>query len=158
MPLVFMMVSFLPMAWSNEPATMLTCTSKYKTASDYSDEKWQNENSTETGEKLILRDKVFTGLDTQKPKIRSITQEPDKANGYKNELRQEIYTAAAEEFDAQVVSRDENTVFLIWKNDPNTNKVWTAAIDTANRTAVVAQIYDSLLAGVGVEYETLECK
>jgi len=92
----------------------------------------------------VLRDKVFSALDTSRPVIRSITPVEGKSE------------EKAFEFQGNVVSRAINTVFLTWTNDVG-NKVWTGAIDLEHRRAIVALTYSGITY-FGTEVETLDCR
>jgi hypothetical protein len=74
-----------------------------------------------------LRDKVFSGLNTQTRTVRSIT-------------RYEKGPEEAAEFVSRVVSRTSDAVFLVWTNAPNQNKVWLAAIDLVHRRVTVTRL------------------
>ncbi|MBI4178425.1 hypothetical protein HY522_03245 [bacterium] len=89
-----------------------------------------------------LRDKVFSGLNTSTPLVRSITRFPDG-------------TDRGEEFASRVVMRTSDGVFLLWTND--INKTWLAAVDLARRKATVAQVFQGVTS-VGGELETLDCQ
>jgi len=92
-----------------------------------------------------LWDKVFSALDTQHPVIRSITPASDCAE------------EQAVEFKGTVVSRTENTVFMIWTNDGgHGNKAWLAAIDLLHRKATISQLFGGVTS-IGGEIETLDC-
>lgn len=96
---------------------------------------------------IVFRDKVFSGLDTPSPVVRSITPPTEYV---------EEETAA--EFNATIISRFGDTVFLMWDNDHgNANKVWIAAVDLVHRKATLSQLFRGITS-VGVEAETLDCK
>ena len=92
---------------------------------------------------LYLRDKVFSGLNTEKPIVRSITRYEDGVED-------------ATEFAVKVVSRTQDQVFLIWTNDSH-NKVWLATVDLTHRKAMVTQAFQGVTS-VGGELETLDCR
>jgi hypothetical protein len=95
----------------------------------------------------ILREKVFSGLDTPHPTIKSIT--PGNALGL---------PAEAVEFRGTVVSRFGETVFVVWDNEtPNPNKVWLAAVNRAEGKVAMSQVLQGATS-VGVEVETLDCE
>lgn len=141
-----------------ENPTSLTCVSNAKASRDYSfrDKQWAGTIpprrdvtfgvATRPGREAhqVLRDKMFSRLDTDRPTIRSIT--PAEAAGEEVAL----------EFQGLVVSRDGAAVFLIWRNDFG-NKVWLAAINLEHRRAVVTQAFDGATS-LGAEVETLDCQ
>jgi len=88
-----------------------------------------------------LRDKVFSGLDTNRPIVRSITRYADGVD-------------KGEEFLGNVVRRTHDAIFLLWTND--INKLWLAAVDLTHRTATVTQVFQGITS-VGGELETLDC-
>ncbi|HSF29842.1 MAG TPA: hypothetical protein VLK82_05125 [Candidatus Tectomicrobia bacterium] len=91
-----------------------------------------------------LRDKVFSGLHTEKPIVRSITP------------AQEGVEEQAVEFIGRVVGRTEDAVFLAWTNDYH-NKVWLAVVDLVHRKATVSQVFHGMTS-VGGDLETLDCR
>jgi hypothetical protein len=91
-----------------------------------------------------LRDKIFSGLNTPAPIIRSVT-------------RFEKRPEDAVEFTGRVVSRTPDAVFLLWTNAPNLNKVWLAAVDLRHRKATVTYVFDGATS-TGGEVETLDCR
>jgi hypothetical protein len=91
-----------------------------------------------------LRDKVFSGLQTATPTVRSITRFVDGVE-------------QANEFEARVVGRAFDTLFLLWSNDPPHNKMWLAAVNVKHRKAVVTQTFEGI-SSVGGEVETLDCR
>jgi hypothetical protein len=148
---------------SVETPTILTCTSNAKASRDYefSTKKWAGEKGhtlhpaqpfdisikgRERRDDIIrpLRDKIFSGLDTNYPTVRSITR-------FKEGDEQ------AQEFTARVVSRAFDTVFLSWTNDPPHNKMWLAAVNVKHRKAVVVQVFEGVTS-LGGEVETLDCR
>jgi hypothetical protein len=141
--------------------TSLTCTSNAKAERNYgfSEKRWfgrtghlfepsrlfaigTRDSKTSWGA-FDLRDKVFSGLNTQEPIIRSIT-------------RYEKGPEETAEFVGRVVSRTFDTVFLVWTNDFK-NKVWLAVIDLIHRRATVTQVFRGITS-VGGEIETLDCR
>ena len=115
-----------------ELPTTLTCRADAKASRNYdaSETRWHGQkgyavfgfsgffktearDSKESGV-YSLRDKVFSGLNTNRPTVRSTTR---FADGFDQEA----------EFTSRVVSRVPDAVFLLWTND--FNKVWLAAID-----------------------------
>jgi|SRR3990172_10594230 len=95
---------------------------------------------------VIFRDKVFTGLNTSNPIVRSVTPTTKYAE------------EEAVEFKATVVSRFGNTVFLMWDNHGNGNKVWLAAVDlTHKKVTLLSQVFQGITS-IGVEAETFDCK
>jgi hypothetical protein len=92
---------------------------------------------------MPLREKVFSGLQTETPVIRSIT--PQRG----------VVPEDAVEFKGRVLLRSATEVFITWSNDMN--KVWLAAVDLANRKVVVTHTVAGATSLVG-ELETLDCK
>jgi hypothetical protein len=133
--------------------TSLVCRSNGKTWRDYSftGKRWEGRGRDAfatailgaTVEGFPLRDKVFSGLNTSKPVIRSIT--PSQGG----------LPEAAAEFDGRVVLRTSDEVFVTWTND--INKMWLAVIDLRNKTATVAQTFAGITS-TGGELETLDCR
>lgn len=156
-----MLVFSLVGADGEELPNSLTCRSNAKASRDYAfaEKRWQGQISqsmigsaylfnVETRDSKVadvfysLRDKVFSGLNTSMPVVRSITRFPDgKDEGV--------------EFATRVVNRTGNAVFLLWTND--INKTWVAVIDLAQRKATVAQVFQGVTS-VGGELETLDCQ
>ena len=145
-----------------ELVTTLTCTANAKVSRDYGfvEKRWEGQkghvmfgssrmfnietrDSKVAGAFYSLRDKVFSGLNTSMPIVRSITRFPDEVD-------------KGEEFLSRVVSRTHDGVFLLWTNDFN-NKVWLAAIDLTHRKATVTQVFQGVTS-VGGELETLDCR
>jgi hypothetical protein len=89
-----------------------------------------------------LRDKVFSGLDTDRPIVRSITRYTDGME-------------KAEGFMAAVLMRTHDAVFLMWTN--NINKIWLATVDLTHRRATLTQVFQGVTS-VGGEIETLDCR
>jgi hypothetical protein len=132
----------------------LTCVANAKASRDFTfrDQLWTPERTFEMSGPasqsgfgpFALRDKVFIGLNTLTPTVRSLTRyekEPDEVA----------------EFAGKVVSRTSTAVFLVWTNDAASNKLWSAAIDFTQRRATVAQVYQDVTS-TGAEVETLDCR
>ncbi len=140
--------------------TSLTCTSNAKATRDYGfvEKRWmgQKGHMLEPSRTFViitknlerrgyLRDKVFSGLNTENPIVRSITRYEDGVEG-------------AVELKARVVSRFSDAVFLIWTNPyPDPNKVWLAAIDLKHRKVTLTHVFQGATS-VGGELETLDCR
>jgi len=144
-----------------ELPTTLTCRSNAKASRDYAfaEKRWEGQKgqgmpgshrpfNVETKDSKVadtfysLRDKVFSGLNTSTPLVRSITRFSDGAD-------------KGEEFASRVVTRTSDAVFLLWTND--ISKTWVAAVDMARRKATVAQVFQGI-SSVGGELETLDCQ
>ncbi len=120
-----------------EDITNLQCKCESKINKDYyyKEGKWLNE----TKKNLILRDKVFSKLDTENPIIKSIT--------LKNKYSEEQST----EFEGTVIHRTDSIIMIKWKNDFG-NKIWIATINLKSKTAVVAESYDGFTSfGINIE-------
>lgn len=157
LPILLVLFLVMPVQGAEGP-TSLTCISNAKATRDYAfrDGLWAGTIppkrdvifgiATRPGRQAhaVLRDKVFSRLDTDRPIIRSIT--PAEWAGKE----------VADEFQGMVVSRDGAAVFLIWRNDFG-NKVWLAAINLEHRRAVVTQAFDGATS-FGAEVETLDCR
>ncbi len=140
-----------------EVPTSLVCSSNAKAWRDYrfSEKRWEGSTTlgirtpfgTTTSAKknpaFALRDKIFSGLDTEKPIVRSITP----AEG-------DVPEQAAE-FEPKILLRTPTELFITWSND--INKVWLAVVDLRNRKAVVTQTFRGLTS-VGGEMESLDCR
>lgn len=142
--------------------TVLSCTSNAKASRDYgfSEKRWSGQvghlvepsrvfaisgtSSKTSWGQFELRDKVFSGLNTQEPTVRSIT-------------RFEKGPDQAAEFVGRVVSRTPDAVFIVWTNAPNLNKVWLAAVDLAHRKVTVTHAFQGATS-IGGELETLDCR
>lgn len=147
--------SAAPSAQSDLPS-VLTCTANAKAVRDYAflvENGWSGgANSKEvfgigtarTTNGLTLRDKVFSGLNTSRPTVRSIT--PGNATEGED----------AAEFVASVESRAFDSVWISWKNPPG-NKVWLSVINLKNKKAIVTQLFEGVTS-VGGEIETLDCR
>jgi hypothetical protein len=103
----------------------------------------QTRDSKVAGAFYSMRDKVFSGLDSAKPMVRSITRFPDGPD-------------MNADFAARVISRTDGVIFLLWTNDYN-NKVWLAVVDQVRRKATVGQVVQGVTATSG-ELETLDCE
>ena len=153
----------IPSAEGQDSPSLLTCISGAKASRDYEfrTQKWSGQKghtlhptelfeistrSEEQNDRIVqpLRDKVFSGLNSKKPIVRSISRYIDGVE-------------QGEEFQATMVSRAFDTVFLTWTNDPPHNKMWLAAVNTKHRRAIVTQVYEGITS-VGGEMETLDCR
>lgn len=133
--------------------TSLACTSNAKASRDYgfAEKQWSGAIPPDLSKvfgistagqgqpNAILRDKVFSSLNTSTPVIRSITPPGEAA-----------------EFKGTVVSRWADSVFIIWQNDYG-NKIWLAVVDLTHKKATVSQVFQGITS-VGIEAETLDCK
>lgn len=160
-------------AQSQKFPTVLTCTSNAKASRDYNlheSEKigvkkgWTGQQGhllsadpspfdITTKDKYVegvyLRDKVFSGLNTTKPIIRSITR-------YKHEVVGEW--ERAEEFAGHVVGRTFDTVILLWASDFSyPHVVWTAIVNLTERKVALTRVFQDA-GSVGGELETLDCR
>jgi len=147
-------------ASGQELPTTLTCISNANASRDYGfiEKRWTGQKghliSEDSSTPFIiatkdrkvkgtyLRDKVFSGLNTPKPIVRSITKHEDGVE-------------QAVEFVGAVVRQTKDAVFLLWTND--INKVWIAAVDLTQRKATVTQVFQGVTS-VGGEIETLDCR
>ena len=146
---------------AKELPTSLTCRSNAKASRDYgfAEKRWEGQKgaslldasrlfSVETRDSKVadafysLRDKVFSGLNTSSPVVRSVTRFADGVD-------------KGEEFVSRVVTRTSEAVFLLWTNDMN--KTWVAAVDLTRRKAALAQVFQGVTS-VGGEFETLDCQ
>lgn len=93
---------------------------------------------------VVFRDKIFSGLNTPKPMIRSVTPSIEG-------IEQEAFEA-----EGTVLSRTSDAVFIFWRN-PFGNKVWVAAIDLTNRKATLSLLSQGVTS-LNVEAETLDCR
>lgn len=155
-----------PVVEGQESTTTLSCTSNAKASRDYAfrESEWEGGKAHVILDRFIgksafdvsikekerkdsimrpLRDKVFSGLNTKSPIVRSITR-------YSDGVEQ------AEEFSGMVVSRASDTIFLMWTNDLH-NKVWLAAVNLKHRKVALAQVFEGVTS-VGGELETLDCR
>jgi hypothetical protein len=121
--------------WSGHPDHRVESSRPFKVSGAGSKTSWGQ---------FELRDKVFSGLNTATPEIRSITRF-DKG------------PEDAAEFTGRVVSRTPDAVFLLWTNTPNLNKAWLAAVDLVHRKATVTYIFQGATS-LGGEVETLDCR
>lgn len=159
--LIFCVLPFIPpIAEGQELPTTLMCISNAKASRDfgYTEKKWTGQkghhvepdqpfqiagkNSKVADVYFVLRDKVFSDLNTQKPTVRSVTKFKDESE-------------EAAEFSAVVVSRTSDAVFLVWTNE--LNKVWLAAIDLIHRKAALTEVFQGITS-VGGGIETLDCR
>ena len=104
-----------------------------------------NESEFVVGTFYVLKNQVFSGLNTDKPIVRLINRFKDGDD-------------KASEFRARVVSRYADTVFLVWGNDPQPNKVWSAAVDLAHRKVVLTQVVHGALGTLSGKVATLDCR
>lgn len=94
-------------------------------------------------ERIPLSDKVFSGMDTMSPIVRSIARFQDG-------------TEDAAEFKSAVVSRTHDGVYLVWRNDAF-NQVWMAFIDLVYLKAIVTHTYRGGTS-LGGTIESLDCR
>lgn len=146
---------------AQELPTSLPCRSNAKALREYgfSEKQWEGQKAArmfeasrlfeiETRDSEVaglfysLRDKVFSGLNTSAPVVRSITRFPDGGD-------------RGEEFVSRVVTRTRDAVFLLWTNE--INKTWVATVDLTHRKATIAQVFQGVTS-VGGELETLDCQ
>jgi len=143
-------------AIAGEKATTLVCHSNLMASRDFTfqETRWvgrepeggfnvQTRKDLTAGTFFSLRDKVFSGLNTRKPGVRSVTR---LSNG----------TSNGEDFEATVLSRTRDAVFLMWKNDYG-NKVWVAVIDLSHRKASISELFQGATS-VGGQLETMDCE
>jgi hypothetical protein len=111
--------------------TSLACSSNAKASRDYGFEenRWSGvippvaskvfgiTTSRQGQQNAVLRDKIFSSLNTSTPVIRSITPPGDAA-----------------EFKGVVVSRWADSVFIMWENDHG-NKIWLAVVNLTHKRA-----------------------
>lgn len=98
----------------------------------------------------VLRERVFSQLDNDQPKVRAITQLQSGED-------------VSAEWDATIVSRDGTSIFIVWGNgdlvagtkNPS-NKVWTAVINLDYRSAIVTQVVSS--GSIDGSVETFDCR
>jgi hypothetical protein len=146
---------------SQELPTTIACMSNAKAVRDYAfvEKRWKGEEGNamfgssplfkiETRDSKVanayfsLRDKIFSGLDTDRPIVRSITRYTDGVD-------------QVEEFLATVTMRTNDAVFLMWTN--RINKIWLATVDLTHRRTTLTQVYQGITS-VGGEIETLDCR
>jgi hypothetical protein len=146
---------------SQELPTTLACMSNAKAVRDYYfvEKRWKGEEGSamfgsspmfkiETRDSKVenlfftLRDKVFSGLDTDRPIVRSITRYTDGVD-------------QVAEFLATVTMRTNDAVFLMWTN--RINKIWLATVDLTHCRATLTQVFQGVTS-VGGEIETLDCR
>jgi hypothetical protein len=144
-------------AQAQERPNSLTCTANAKAWRDWSltEKRWEGKAAEGQGRPFgistlvgkdpdyPLRDKVFSNLLGSTPIVRSITPATRLA------------AAESVEFEAKVLLRTSDEVFLTWTNDAN--KVWLAVVDLKHRKAVVTQVFEGATS-VGGEIETLDCR
>jgi hypothetical protein len=92
---------------------------------------------------------IFTGLNGEFPKVKAMR---DYSDGVQK----------AVEFNAQLISNDNKTIFLTWNNGPpineeSANKVWLGAVDQINLKAVVSQVYHGATT-LGINADSMNCK
>lgn len=141
-------------AGAQDKLTSLACTSNAKASRDYGfgEKQWSGAIPPDPSKVFgistlgrgqpnaaVLRDKVFSSLNTSTPVIRSITPPGEAA-----------------EFKGTVVSRWADSVFIMWQNDYG-NKIWLAVVDLTHKKATVSQVFQGITS-VGIEAETLDCK
>ncbi len=138
---------------AQDTPTSLACTSNAKASRDYGfgEKQWSGAIPLDPSKvfgisavgqgqpNAVLRDKVFSSLNTSTPVIRSITPPSDAA-----------------EFKGTVVSRWADSVIIVWQNDYG-NKIWLAVVDLTHKKATVSQVFQGITS-VGIEAETLDCK
>lgn len=95
-----------------------------------------------TGERP-LSDKVFSGLSTEQPLVRSIRR-----------AEKDVPEQSAE-FKAAVLGRTKSAVFLVWTN--RYNKAWLAVVDLEAKKAMVTHVNQGG-ASIGSDVETLDCR
>jgi hypothetical protein len=156
-PIFILIFNAIILFAAEEKLTVLQCVSNSISHRDYhfSQHEWVGKKDKPTNEfrtgtlanpnDLILRDKVFTHLDTNKPIIKSITPKTKFVN-----------EEQVAEFEGLVLDRTDTLITVIWKN-PYDNKVWFAAIDLKHKKAVVSHVYEGITS-FGVDVETLNCK
>lgn len=93
---------------------------------------------------LRFRDNVFSGLDTESPKVGAII--PSRDGGESKRAN----------FSATVVSRTKDSVSLLWR-DGFDNKMWLGIVDLTRRKAAVSQVYQGATS-LGVGVETFDCE
>lgn len=141
----------------NDRPTVLTCTANAKASRDYGfqEKEWMGTvgggashifgvGTKRTPNAEILRDRVFSGLNTARPAIRSITQ---SGTGQGD---------SASEFVGTVLSRAFDSVWITWKN-PAGNKVWLSVINLKHKRAVITELFEGATS-VGGQLETLDCR
>ena len=140
-------------AGAQDTPTSLACTSNAKASRDYGfgEKEWSGAIPPDPSKvfgisalshgqpNAVLRDKIFSSLNTSTPVIRSITPPSEAA-----------------EFKGTVVSRWADSVFIMWQNDYG-NKIWLAVVDLTHKKATVSQVFQGITS-VGIEAETLDCK
>jgi len=155
--LIFIVFSFIGvhLLFADEALTILHCECNAKANRNYyflkkswvgKDDKLSKRFITHLDENdMILRDKIFTDLNSDNPKIKSITP-PIKY----------VPEGQFAEFKGKVIHRTNEMLIIKWEN-PYKNKIWTAAINLKHKVAVVTQYYNGATS-FGVDVETLDCK
>lgn len=140
-------------AGAQDTPTSLACTSNAKASRDYGfgEKQWSGVIPPDSSKVFgistvvkgqsdaVLRDKIFSSLNTSTPVIRSITPPGEAA-----------------EFKGIVVNRWADSVFIMWQNDYG-NKIWLAVVNLTHKKATVSQVFQGITS-VGIEAETLDCK
>lgn len=101
----------------------------------------------------VLRDTVFSGLNSTKPVVRRIKRNEDGSE-------------LSIEYETLVVARFSGAVWLVWGNMSDTrltiqdlktsNLVWLAVVNLEHHKAIVTQAFDG--GYVGGDVETLDCR
>lgn len=143
-------------AQAEERPTFLACTANAKTWRDYGfvEQRWEGKPARGARAQPFavstlarrdptypLRDKIFSNLQGDATFVRSITPATS------------LTPAESVEFEAKVLLRTPDEVFLSWSND--VNKVWVAVVDLKTKKAVVAHVFKGMTS-VGGELETLD--
>ena len=154
-PMSILLFSVLS-AFGNEKTTVLQCVSNSIANRDYHfaqnqwvDGKDNPSQEFKTGSKskpndLVMRDKIFSRIDTDKPIVKSMTPKTT------------LTESETVEFVGSVLERTKSLITIEWKN-PYQNKLWIATIDLQHKKAVVNHIYEGATS-FGVNVETLDCK
>ncbi|NOZ09446.1 MAG: hypothetical protein GXP09_00140 [Gammaproteobacteria bacterium] len=142
-------------SWAGDKPTLLKCRSNAKTNRDFLFNRLQWVDAKDKPAvtfithlddlTMELRDKVFARIDTDKPTVRSIAR--GRLFGDKDEFI---------DFKGTVISRTDDMLVIGWQN-PQRNKLWTAAIQLKNEIAIVTQYYNGMTS-FGVTVETLTCR
>jgi len=141
--------------FADETTTILECKANSKANRDYSfsrkswvgkDDRLAKTFTTNLDKNdMPLRDKIFTNINTDNPKIKSITP-PTKY----------VPEGQFAEFKGKVIHRTDEMLIIKWEN-PFKNKVWTASINLNYKVATVTQYYNGVTS-FGVNVEALDCK
>jgi hypothetical protein len=127
---------------------ILSCTTEAKASGDYrfNKKRWLQKNGDyfKVGTQadpngLQLRNKIFANLNSKTPIVRSVTEE------------------GGLEFNALMLQKTPNEAYMVWSSTPFDNKIWTAAINTETRRAVVTQVYSGT-DSIGTDAELLSCE